>query len=106
MKALVVTMQMDEFEQFIRNIFQNEFSKMKNDSQPESSAELMTIEETQAYLNVSKVTIHKWKKKKMIQSYRIGRKIYFKKHELLESLKSITIKAKKDEQNNFRGSFR
>jgi len=49
--------------------------------------ELLNVEETCKFLRVSKVTIHKWKKRKLIVSYRIGRRIYFKKHELINSLR-------------------
>lgn len=49
--------------------------------------ELMNIDEVCKYLRVSKVTIHKWKKNKLIKAYRIGRKIYFKKTELIMSFR-------------------
>ena len=49
--------------------------------------ELLNVEEACKFLRVSKVTIHKWKKRKLIVSYRIGRRIYFKKHELINSLR-------------------
>ena len=51
----------------------------------ESEEKLMTVEQICAFLNVSKVTIHKWKKQKLLKSYRIGRRIYFKRAELLSA---------------------
>jgi len=48
------------------------------------SETLMTVEEVGKFLKVSKVTIHKWKKQKRIKSYRIGRRIYFKKSDILD----------------------
>ncbi len=47
---------------------------------------LMTIEEAGELLRVIKVTIHKWKKQKRVKAYRIGRRIYFKKQELLNAI--------------------
>ena len=47
---------------------------------------LLSIEEACKLLLVSKVTIHKWKKRKLIRSYRIGRRIYFKKGEIIQAL--------------------
>jgi excisionase family DNA binding protein len=61
-----------------------EFISIKK-QEPEEA--LSTIEEVCALLQVSKVTIHKWKKAKRIKSYRIGRRIYFKKSELLAALR-------------------
>jgi excisionase family DNA binding protein len=44
--------------------------------------DLMDMTEVLKFLKVSKVTIHNWKKKGIIKSHRIGRKLYFKKSEL------------------------
>jgi excisionase family DNA binding protein len=92
MAALIVTMQMHEFEKFMREIMQEEIKKLQNNTQISQQDEIMSIEEVQTLLHVSKVTIHKWKKRKLIQSHRIGRRIYFKKHEILNAMKLITIK--------------
>ncbi|MCX7874632.1 MAG: helix-turn-helix domain-containing protein [Melioribacteraceae bacterium] len=51
--------------------------------------ELIKIEEVSSLLGVSKVTIYKWKKMGLIPFYRISNKIYFKKNEVIESLKKI-----------------
>lgn len=48
---------------------------------------LMDMEETLKFLKVSKVTIHNWKKGGIIKSHKMGRKLYFKKVELLDALK-------------------
>lgn len=48
---------------------------------------LMNIEEVIQFLKVSKVTIHNWKKKGIITSHKMGRKLYFKHSELLEAIK-------------------
>jgi excisionase family DNA binding protein len=44
----------------------------------------LTIEAVCEMFKVTRPTIHKWKKKQLIPFYRIGRRIYFKEHELLE----------------------
>jgi len=48
---------------------------------------LMNMEEVIQFLKVSKVTIHNWKKKGIITSHKMGRKLYFKRSELLEAIK-------------------
>ena len=55
----------------------------KNVSDKSNDEELLNIEAVQKMLGVSKVTIHKWKKKGLIPFYKINRKLYFKKSELL-----------------------
>jgi len=45
-----------------------------------------------ALLNVSKVTIHKWKKDGRIPFHRISNRIFFRKSEILESLKKVDLR--------------
>jgi hypothetical protein len=54
------------------------------DPQPE---DLLSIEDIQGIFNVSKVTVHKWKKKGLIPFYKMNRKVYFKKSEVIDSMK-------------------
>lgn len=56
-------------------------------SDTRNNEELLNTEEAMKLLKVSKVTIHNWKKKGIIKSHKIGRKLFFKKHEILESIK-------------------
>ncbi|MEM4261092.1 MAG: helix-turn-helix domain-containing protein [Candidatus Woesearchaeota archaeon] len=56
--------------------------------------ELIKIEEVSSLLRVSKVTIHKWKKMGLIPFYRISNKIYFKKNEIIESMRKISERKK------------
>ena len=67
-------------------------SFLKNSSKEEE--QLLTINEACQIFKVSKVTIHKWKKNKILPFHRIGRKIYFKRSELINSLKFINDKRK------------
>jgi hypothetical protein len=54
-----------------------------NEPQPE---DLLSIEDIQKIFNVSKVTVHKWKKKGLIPFYKMNRKVYFKKSEVINSM--------------------
>lgn len=67
---------------------------VKGISEPHSDV-LMNLQETADFLQVSKVTIHKWKKEKLIKSYRIGRKLYFKRNELSESMNNSVLQPKR-----------
>ena len=52
--------------------------------------DLIKLSDVAKMLNVSKVTIHAWKRNGLIPFYRISNKIYFKKDEVVSAL----IKAK------------
>ena len=71
----------------VAEAFDNELKIFLKDSIKEED-QLLKIEEACELLKVSKVTIHKWKKQNKIQSYRIGRKIYFKRGEIINSMTS------------------
>lgn len=49
--------------------------------------EIMTMDEILKLLKVSKVTIHNWKKKGLIKSHKIGRKLFFKKKDVESALR-------------------
>lgn len=74
----------------VKDCFENELKEFIKSS-VKKEEQLLQIEEACQLLKVSKVTIHKWKKHKKIISYRIGRKIYFKKDELMNSIKNRLI---------------
>lgn len=48
--------------------------------------ELLTIKDLERLFNVSKVTIHKWKKRGLLPFYKMNRKVYFKRSEVIESM--------------------
>lgn len=55
---------------------------------PEEST-LLTIQEASTLLNVSLSTLHSYKKQGKLPFHRIGRRVYFKKTEILEALNKI-----------------
>lgn len=57
-----------------------------NSSKTESEEDLLNIEDVQKIFRVSKVTIHKWKKAGLLPYYKVNRKLYFKKSEVINSL--------------------
>ena len=72
----------------VKDSFTNELKDFIKSSTKQEE-KLLSIEEVCHLLKVSKVTIHKWKKQKKIISYRIGRKVYFKEYEIMNSIKSL-----------------
>jgi excisionase family DNA binding protein len=71
-----------------RTILENDMDYKKSEKEKiKPNDELLTMIETLNLLKVSKVTIHNWKKKGIIKSHKIGRKLFFKKEELLDAIK-------------------
>lgn len=63
------------------------FSKQQSKETVQPEEELLSPTETMQYLKVSRSTLFSWKKTKLIKGYRIGRKVYYKKSELLSLFK-------------------
>lgn len=59
-----------------------------NSSKTEREEDLLNIEDVQKIFRVSKVTIHKWKKAGLLPYYKVNRKLYFKKSEVIDSLQN------------------
>ena len=77
----------DELKELIKDSILEALAENHNQQQPEKEDQLIKLSEAASLLGVSKVTIHTWKKTGLIPFYRISNKIYFKKNELLQSLK-------------------
>ena len=84
--TMFVAMPMEELLDLIEEKIFKSLEKFNKKPPPIQTDELLNVEQTCALLGVSRVTIHKWKKQKLIVSYRIGRRIYFKKHELIKAM--------------------
>ena len=87
--TLFVAMYVSEFQELIAQTIKNELKNFTIIPQQIQEDKLLNMEEAGAFLRVSKVTLHKWKNRKMIKAHRIGRKLYFSQQELLDSVKSI-----------------
>ncbi|MHA1973115.1 MAG: helix-turn-helix domain-containing protein [Candidatus Hodarchaeales archaeon] len=75
--------------EIIRNCVKEEFEKRPAESIcKEDHEKLLSTEEVCKIFNVSTVTLYKWKKKGLIPYYKVGRRVYFKNSEIIESLKT------------------
>ena len=80
----------NDLETLIRDIIQEELKPVidhLNVSTPHQ--DLIKISEACKLLNVSKATIHKWKREGRIPFHRMSNRIYFKKEELMEAVKKV-----------------
>lgn len=90
------TLTIGEFTELVKEIVNESVAEhLKIVSSPkQEKEEHFNIEELSAFLGCSKVSIHAYKKKGL-PYYRIGRKILFKKTEVLQFMKTLTrFKAK------------
>ena len=84
----------DSITQTVKDSIREEIQNFINSPKSQQD-ELLTIQEAAKFLRVSKPTIYKRIKNKSLRPYTFGgRRIYFKKQELIDSMKSITIKNK------------
>lgn len=75
-----------DFKNEILSEIKNIFSGFANTLQTNDADKLLTREETAKMLSISLVTLWDWTNKDILQAYRIGKKIRYKKSEVLEAL--------------------
>lgn len=74
---------LDKITERINIVLAIKTSERKETPTPE---DLLTIEDLERLFKVSKVTIHKWKKRGLIPFYNMNRKVYFKRSEVISSM--------------------
>ncbi len=83
--AMFVSLTLDEFRaivfETVQETVQITIENLK--LQPPADDDYITIAEVCRILRVSKPTIHKMKREKRLPFYRIGRKVYFKRSEVM-----------------------
>ena len=64
----------------------HKLEELKNSFQPKEPEELLTRSETSLLLKVNLTTLWHWTKKGKLKSYGIGNRVYYKRHEVMESI--------------------
>ena len=88
----LIVVERDDLRGMIEEIIQNNLTSFTDTKKEDQSSddELIKIQQVAELFGVSKVSVHAWKKAGKLPFYRISRKIYFKKSEVLEALKRGT----------------
>tara|TARA_R110002049_G_scaffold306078_1_gene503948 strand:- start:7700 stop:7972 length:273 start_codon:yes stop_codon:yes gene_type:complete len=63
-------------------LIQNELENIKENFQPEKPDELMTRMEVKDYFKISYPTLHQWTNHRILISYRVGNRVYYRKSEI------------------------
>ena len=67
----------------LKSQLQDIYLKLSKDSQPKGK-EVLSRKETADFFGVSLVTIHDWVKSGIIKPYKVGKRTYFKRSELMQ----------------------
>lgn len=89
MEKIFYSLEPNEFKELIQDAVLQAIEEKTDPQQPDNEDQLIKVSDASKLLGVSKVTIHTWKRNRLIPFYRISNKIYFKKNELVNSLKKI-----------------
>ncbi len=86
----IITIQMthEEFKETLKEIVTDVVQKqLIHNQSSEKEDDLISMNQAALLLNVSKVTLWNYRKKKLIHARKIGRRVLFSKKELLEATK-------------------
>lgn len=70
----------------------NRINQLQETVKPQPAIQLLTRQEVAKWLGVSLPTLHSWTKLNILQAYRIGNKVRYKKNEVLEALQTMNQK--------------
>ena len=90
-KTILISIEYEDLRDLISECVRRELDGLKQNDPKDDPEDLVKIQEIAKMLDVSKVTIHAWKREGKIPFLRKGRRIYFRKAEVLKSLKEVKI---------------
>lgn len=91
MDTRLIGIEVDDLKNIIQEVIDENLNSSPPDNQPQNEQpdELLNIKDAAKVLNVSVPTMFNYKRKGIIPFYRIGRRVFFKRPELINSLKRI-----------------
>ncbi|NRB60309.1 MAG: helix-turn-helix domain-containing protein [Winogradskyella sp.] len=86
----IITATEEEIDKLISESIKRAFSNFKlKTSTALTEDEILTREETSKFLKIDLSTLYHWTNKGKVKAYAVGSRRYYKKSELLESLKPL-----------------
>jgi hypothetical protein len=68
-----------------------QIEQLKKDFQPKEPTEYLTRNEVKDLLHVDLSTVHNYTKQGKLRAYSIGNRVYYKRHEVEQSLKPLNV---------------
>ena len=81
----------EQIQESILNGVKVQIEQLKKDFQPKEPTEYLTRNEVKNLLNVDLSTVHNWTKKGKLRAYGIGNRVYYKRHEVEQSVKPLNF---------------
>lgn len=75
-----------ELQGIVENAVKAQLDQLKKEDKSKPISEYLTIAELSKLLNINRMTIYRWTRKGILQSYGIGQRVYFKRIEIEEAL--------------------
>jgi len=89
---ILMSISKEDLQQIIRDSVKSELNNSTVPSPIIKEEEtLMNTKDVQSLFGVSRITIHKWKKQGLFPYHKINRKLYFKRSEVIASMKRISL---------------
>lgn len=82
----------EELQEMIREIVRSELDAFRQKTGKSDPDVLLTRSEASEFLKISLTTLWNWTKSGKIAAYGAGNRVYYKKNELLESLRAFRYK--------------
>lgn len=87
-QLILSSVPINELTDIIRDCVREEVDKAKSGEENSGKDILLKPAAAARFLKVSKVTLFNWRKAGILPYHRIASRIYFKKHELIEAMKT------------------
>ena len=68
-----------------------QIDKLRAEFQPKEPTEYLTRNEVKRLLSVDLSTVHNYTKKGKLKAYGIGHRVYYKRHEVEQSIKPLNV---------------
>ena len=68
-----------------------QIDKLRTEFQPKEPTEYLTRNEVKKLLSVDLSTVHNYTKKGKLKAYGIGHRVYYKRHEVEQSIKPLNV---------------
>jgi len=83
----IVVLNSNELQTLIRQTLSELLNKQSDNKNPEPAETLLKIDDVAELFKVTKLTVHNWKKQGLLPFRQIGKRIFYEKNEVMESVK-------------------